>query len=182
MAYWLMKSEPSVYSIDDLQRDGCTSWTGVRNYQVRNMFRDEFRVGDLAFFYHSSCAQPGIVGLMNVSAPASPDPEQFDRRSEYFEARASRDKPVWLAVDVCFKQKFAAVLTLDELRRHVQLAELALLRRGNRLSVMPVTPAQWRFVLGPGKAAVKILTGVEADAVTRDFSGDSRQESVCGPC
>jgi predicted RNA-binding protein with PUA-like domain len=147
MACWLMKSEPSVYSIDDLQRDGRTNWTGVRNYQVRNMFRDEFRAGDLAFFYHSSCAQPGIVGLMSVAAPASPDPGQFDRRSEYFDARASRDQPVWLSVEVRFKQKFAAALTLDELRRHARLADLALLRRGNRLSVMPVTPDQWRFLL-----------------------------------
>ncbi len=151
MAYWLMKSEPSVYSIEDLERDGHTDWTCVRNYQVRNMFRDEFQSGDLAFFYHSSCTQPGIVGLMSVAGPASPDPEQFDARSEYFDARASRDKPVWLSVEVCFKQKFAAVLALDELRRHAGLADLALLRRGNRLSVIPVTPAQWRCMLGLAK-------------------------------
>lgn len=151
MAYWLMKSEPSTYSIDDLQRDGHTDWTGVRNYQVRNMFRDEFRANDLAFFYHSSCAQPGIVGLMSVAGPASPDPEQFDTRSEYFDARTSRDKPVWLSVEVRFKQKFAAVLTLDELRRHAGLADLVLLRRGNRLSVIPVTPAEWRLMLGLAK-------------------------------
>ncbi len=148
MAYWLMKSEPSVYSIDDLERDGSTDWTGVRNYQVRNMFRDEFRTGDLAFFYHSSCAQPGIVGLMSVSGLASPDAGQFDPRSDAFDVRAQRDKPVWLSVEMRFKQKFAAALTLDELRRHAELADLALLRRGNRLSVMPVTPAEWRFMLG----------------------------------
>ena len=148
MAYWLMKSEPSVYSIDDLQRDGKTDWTGVRNYQVRNMFRDGFCTGDLAFFYHSSCAQPGITGLMSVSALASPDPEQFDPRSEHFDIRARRDKPVWLSVELCFKQKFAAVLALDELRQHAELADLALLRRGNRLSVMPVTAAEWRYILG----------------------------------
>lgn len=151
MAYWLMKSEPSEYSIDDLQRDGTTDWTGVRNYQVRNMFRDDFRKGDLAFFYHSSCAQPGIVGQMSVSAAASPDPGQFDPQSEYFEVRAKRDNPVWLSVQVCFKQKFAAVLTLEELRRYPELADLALLRRGNRLSVMPVAPAEWRFMLGLAK-------------------------------
>ncbi|MCL4779608.1 MAG: EVE domain-containing protein [Gammaproteobacteria bacterium] len=147
MAYWLMKSEPSVYGIDDLARDGSTDWTGVRNYQVRNMFRDDFSPGDQAFFYHSSCAQPGIVGLMTVAEAASPDPEQFDARSEYFDARAKRDKPVWLAPKMSFKQKFAGVLTLDELRRHAELADLAVLRRGNRLSVMPVTPAEWRFML-----------------------------------
>ena len=148
MAYWLMKSEPSAYSIDDLERDGTTDWTGVRNYQVRNMFRDDFRKGDLAFFYHSSCARPGIVGLMSVTGPASPDPGQFDPRSEYFDVRAQRDKPVWLSVAVSFKQKFAAVLALDELRCYPDLADLALLRRGNRLSVMPVSPAEWRFMLG----------------------------------
>jgi len=148
MAYWLMKSEPSAYSIDDLERDGTTDWTGVRNYQVRNMFRDDFRKGDLAFFYHSSCAQPGIVGLMSVTDPASPDPGQFDPRSAYFDVRAQRDKPVWLSVGVSFKQKFAEVLALDELRRYPDLADLALLRRGNRLSVMPVSPAEWRFMLG----------------------------------
>jgi predicted RNA-binding protein with PUA-like domain len=147
MAYWLMKSEPSTYSIDDLQRDGSTDWTGVRNYQVRNMFRDDFRKGDLAFFYHSSCAQPGIVGLMSVSGTASPDAEQFDPGSDYFDARAQRDQPVWLSVEVSFKQKFSAVLALDELRRYPDLADLALLRRGNRLSVMPVSSAEWRFML-----------------------------------
>ena len=147
MAYWLMKSEPSVYSIDDLERDGSTDWTGVRNYQVRNMFRDEFRTGDLAFFYHSSCAQPGIVGVMTVSGLAHPDAGQFDPRSDDFDVRAKRDKPVWLSVEMRFKQKFSAALTLDELRRHAALADLALLRRGNRLSVMPVTPAEWRFML-----------------------------------
>jgi predicted RNA-binding protein with PUA-like domain len=147
MAYWLMKSEPSVYSIDDLQQDGSTDWTGVRNYQVRNMFRDDFRPGDLAFFYHSSCAQPGIAGLMTVSKSASPDPEQFDPRSAYFDARAKRDNPPWLSVQMSFRQKFAGILALDELRRHAELADLALLRRGNRLSVMPVTPAEWRFML-----------------------------------
>lgn len=147
MAYWLMKSEPSVYSIDDLERDGSTNWTGVRNYQVRNMFRDDFRPGDEAFFYHSSCAQPGIAGLMKVSKAASPDPEQFDPRSAYFDARARRDNPAWLAVQMSFKRKFAQVLALDELRRHAELEGLALLRRGNRLSVMPVTPAEWRCML-----------------------------------
>jgi predicted RNA-binding protein with PUA-like domain len=147
MAFWLMKSEPSVYSIEDLERDGSTDWTGVRNYQVRNMFRDDFRPGDLAFFYHSSCARPGIAGLMTVSKPASPDPEQFDPCSAYFDARARRDKPVWLAVRMGFKQKFAGILALDELRRHAELADLLLLRRGNRLSVMPVTAAESRFML-----------------------------------
>ena len=147
MAYWLMKSEPAVYSIDDLERDGSTDWTGVRNYQVRNMFRDDFRPGDQAFFYHSSCAQPGIAGLMTVLAPASPDPGQFDPRSEYVDPRARRDQPPWLSVRMGFVQKFAGILALDELRRHAELAELALLRRGNRLSVMPVSAAQWRCML-----------------------------------
>ena len=147
MAFWLMKSEPSVYGIDDLQRDGQTSWGGVRNYQVRNMLRDDFAVGDEAFFYHSSCVEPGIVGTMVVTSNAFPDPAQFDRKSEYFDARSSRESPTWLAVDVRHKRRFASPILLETLRGRGELAELLILRRGNRLSVIPVTPAEWRCVL-----------------------------------
>ena len=146
MAFWLMKSEPSVYGIDDLQRDGQTSWGGVRNYQVRNMFRDEFAVGDEAFFYHSSCAEPGIVGTMTIARNAYPDPAQFDRKSPYFDARSSRESPTWLAVDVRFKRRFPHPVTLEALRGHPELADLPILRRGNRLSVTPVSPAEWRCI------------------------------------
>lgn len=146
MAYWLMKSEPSVYGIDDLKRDRQTSWGGVRNYQVRNMFRDGFRKGDPALFYHSSCDVPGIAGLMSVVGPAYPDPDQFDPKSAYHDPKSRRDDPTWLTVDVRFRKKLKRPIPLDELRRHRQLADMALLRKGNRLSVMPLTQAQWEFI------------------------------------
>ena len=153
MKYWLMKSEPSVYGIADLERDGRTSWGGVRNYQVRNMFRDEFAKGDLAFFYHSSCEEPGIVGAMTVAGPAYPDPTQFERKSEYFDPKSRQEAPTWLALDVRFKRKFPHPLSLEALRQHPELAGMQVLRRGNRLSVTPVTTAEARVILslaGPG--------------------------------
>lgn len=155
MNYWLMKSEPSVYGIDDLRRDRRTSWGGVRNYQVRNMFRDQFARGDIAFFYHSSCSEPGIVGTMEVIGPAYPDPTQFDPESEYFDPKSRLDAPAWLAVDVRFRQRLARPLFLDELRLYPGLADMLVLRRGNRLSVTPVTTAEARFLLKlrPGKGA-----------------------------
>ncbi|MEO7387305.1 MAG: EVE domain-containing protein [Gammaproteobacteria bacterium] len=139
MKYWLMKSEPSVYGIDDLQRDQRTSWGGVRNYQVRNMFRDDFAKGDVAFFYHSSCDEPGIAGTVEVLGSAYPDPTQFDAQSEYHDARSRAEDPAWLAVDVRFQRKFRRVLTLGMLREHPELSGMMILRRGNRLSVTPVT-------------------------------------------
>lgn len=150
MNYWLMKSEPSVYGIDDLCRDRSTSWGGVRNYQVRNMFRDDFARGDLAFLYHSSCANPGIVGVATVSRTAYPDPAQFDRKSEYFDPKSRREEPTWLAVDVRFKSRFRQVLSLEELRAHAELAGLLILRRGNRLSVTPVTADEAAAILTMG--------------------------------
>lgn len=143
-----MKSEPSVYGIDDLERDGSTSWTGVRNYQVRNMFRDEFGAGDLAFFHHSSCAQPGIVGTMTIAGDAYADPTQFDRKSEYFDGKSRREAPTWLTVDVRFQRRSPAVLALDDLRRVASLADMVVLRRGNRLSVVPVSAREARIILG----------------------------------
>jgi len=147
MKYWLMKSEPSVYGIDDLRRDGQTSWGGVRNYQVRNMFRDDFTRGDLAFFYHSSCAQPGIVGTMTVAGSAYPDPEHFVRDSEYFEARSRRDAPTWLAVDMRFQRKFKRPVDLESIRSCAALAGMLILRRGNRLSVTPLTTTEAKTIL-----------------------------------
>jgi len=147
MKYWLMKSEPSVYGIDVLQKDKVTSWGGVRNYQVRNMFRDHFAKGDLAFFYHSSCDEPGIVGTMTVAGPAYPDPAQFDQGSAYFDLRSPRQNPTWLAVDVRFKHRFARPLSLEALRQHPELAGLQILRRGNRLSVTPLMESEAEFVL-----------------------------------
>jgi len=147
MAYWLMKSEPSVYGIDDLARDRRTTWDGVRNYQVRNMMRDQMRPGDEAFFYHSSCAEPGIVGIMAIVAPARPDATQFEAASGYCDPKSSPAAPRWLTVEVEFRRRLARVIGLDELRGVKSLAGLPVLRRGNRLSVTPVQPAEWRAIL-----------------------------------
>ncbi len=143
-----MKSEPSVYGIADLERERRTSWGGVRNYQVRNMFRDQFARGDLAFFYHSSCEEPGVVGTMEVAGAAYPDPTQFDPESEYFDPRSRPEDPPWLAVDVRFKARFGRPVGLELLRAEPALAGLLILRRGNRLSVTPVEPAEARAIQG----------------------------------
>lgn len=142
-----MKSEPSVYGIEDLKRDRVTSWGGTRNYQVRNLLRDEFRKGDQAFFYHSSCDEPGIVGLMRVRKPAYPDPTQFDPQSEYYDPKSRPEAPTWLAVDMVFQRKLRRPVDLQTLRAHPELADMLLLRRGNRLSVMPVSAAEWEYIM-----------------------------------
>ena len=147
MRYWLMKSEPATYSIDDLKRDKSEHWDGIRNYQVRNMMRDEMKRGDQAFFYHSSCKQPGIVGLMTISHGAYPDPTAWDQSSRYYDPKSSKDNPRWLMVDVAFKHKFSRIITLSELKQHYELAEMPLLRRGNRLSITPITAKEWKFIL-----------------------------------
>jgi predicted RNA-binding protein with PUA-like domain len=151
MNYWLMKSEPSVFSIEDLEQapGGTTRWDGVRNYQVRNMMRDEMQVGDLAFFYHSSCPEPGIAGLVELRSRGFPDPSAWDRGSEYFDAKSTEKKPLWYTVDVRLKRRFDHVIGLAQLRGHEAdaLAGLALLRKGNRLSITKVDPAHWRFIL-----------------------------------
>jgi predicted RNA-binding protein with PUA-like domain len=152
LKYWLMKSEPSVYGIEDLQRDKRTSWGGVRNYQVRNMFRDDFAKGDLAFFYHSSCAEPGIVGTMKIVGKAYPDPTQFDPESGYFDPRSQPESPAWLAVDVQFQQRYPRPVSLEVLRLHPALEGMLILRRGNRLSVTPVTEAEAQVI---GSLAVR---------------------------
>ena len=146
MAYWLMKSEPDEVSIDDLAARGSVPWIGVRNYQARNFMRDAMKVGDQAFFYHSSCAVPGIAGLCEVSAPAHADATQFDPASPYFDPKATPDKPRWLCVDVKFVRK-TRLLTLGELRAHPGLRDMQILQRGNRLSITPVTAAEWNLIL-----------------------------------
>jgi len=148
VAHWLMKSEPDVYGIEDLKRDRRECWDGVRNYQVRNMMRDDMRKGDLAFFYHSNCAEPGIVGVMRIVREAYPDHTQFDPQSKYYDPKSDPDEPRWLMVDVAYKRKLKRTITLAELKAHPELGELPLVRRGNRLSVMPVTDADWAFILG----------------------------------
>jgi len=144
--YWLFKSEPSAYSIDDLMRDQVTAWTGVRNYQARNFMRDEMQPGDRGFFYHSSCEEPGIVGIVEVGKGAYPDPTQFDRKSRYYDPGAARGEPRWFNVEVKFVNK-TRVMGLGELRGHRALKNLQVLRRGNRLSITPVTAIEWECIL-----------------------------------
>ena len=147
MAYWLMKSEPDAYSIDDLKRDKVEPWDGIRNYQVRNMFRDKMRVGDSAFFYHSSCKVPAIVGIMTIASEAYPDPTQFDPEEKYFDPKSDPDNPRWLLVDVKYKRKLKRPIPLAELRDAKGLDGFRLLKKGNRLSVFPVDKRHWDAVL-----------------------------------
>jgi predicted RNA-binding protein with PUA-like domain len=151
MRHWLMKSEPDVFGIDDLARapKRTTAWEGVRNYQARNMLRDDVRKGDLAFFYHSSCEVPGIAGIVQVVREAYPDPTQFDRASEYYDPASTREAPRWVCVDVRFERRIEPVITLPELREHASgpLREMVILKRGNRLSVTPVSAAEWRCIV-----------------------------------
>lgn len=138
MNYWLLKSEPRDYSITDLQREGQTLWEGVRNYQARN-FLGQMAVGDLGFFYHSNTKPPGIVGLMRVAASHLIDPSQFDSGSPYYDPKARRDSPRWQTVAVEFVEAFPRIIALDSLKRNFSPEELSVVRRGNRLSVMPVS-------------------------------------------
>lgn len=147
MRYWLMKSEPSAYSIDDLARDKTTEWSGVRNYQARNYMRDEMRVGDGVLFYHSSCAEPGVAGLAEVASAPYPDASQFDRKSDYFDPKSKKDAPRWFNVDVKALRK-TRLMPLTEIRTHKPLAGMVLLRPGNRLSITPVTATEWNYIVG----------------------------------
>ncbi len=147
MNHWLMKSEPDAFSIDDLKRKKREAWDGVRNYQARNFMRDGMRPGDKVFFYHSNCAVPGIVGVAEVATDAYPDPSQFDPKSRYFDPGSSRDNPRWMLVDVKFAKKLKRTISLDELKNDPALADMPLLRKGNRLSVMPVDAAHWKHIL-----------------------------------
>lgn len=150
MRYWLMKSEPDVFGIDHLARAPrqTSGWDGVRNYQARNMLRDEFKAGDRALFHHSSCEVPGIVGTMEIVRGGHPDPSQFDRKSKYYDPGSDPADPRWFQVEVRLVKKFARPVTLEMLREHAggPLADLVVLRRGNRLSVMPVTADEWKFI------------------------------------
>ena len=148
MNYWLMKSEPDELSIDDLVRlpRKTTPWFGVRNYQARNYMRDGMAIGDLAIFYHSSCPEPGIAGIVEISKKAYADASQFDAKSPYFDPKATREDPRWLNVDVTFREK-TRLISLDELRSVPALAGMIVLKRGNRLSITPVTSAEWKAIL-----------------------------------
>jgi predicted RNA-binding protein with PUA-like domain len=147
MRYWLMKSEPGDCSIDDLAAmpEQTVAWYGVRNYQARNLMRDQMSVGDPVFFYHSSCAQPGIAGVAKVASAAYPDETQFDPASGYFDPKSRREEPCWVNVDVRLVEK-TRLVPLTELREQPELANMRVLARGNRLSITPVDPAEWAFI------------------------------------
>ncbi|HEY8519765.1 MAG TPA: EVE domain-containing protein [Gammaproteobacteria bacterium] len=152
MSYWLMKSEPGTFSVDDLARSPGkrTHWDGVRNFQARNFMRDRMRRGDRAFFYHSSCPEPGIYGIVEIVREAYPDPTQFDPRDDHYDPASSPDAPRWYMVDVKLVRKVDPPILLADLRRHEKgaLADMLLLKRGNRLSITPVTEDEWNFILG----------------------------------
>ncbi|MCO8591300.1 EVE domain-containing protein [Burkholderia multivorans] len=147
MQFWLMKSEPDEASIDDLAHapQRTLPWTGVRNYQARNFMRDAMKIGDGVLFYHSSCPEPGIAGLAEVASTPYPDPTQFDPKSPYYDPKSSPESPRWLLVDVRFVKK-TPLVSLAALREHDELADMRVLARGNRLSITPVTRAEWKFI------------------------------------
>ena len=151
MNYWLLKTEPSVFSIDDLQTAPrkTTGWEGVRNYQARNMFRVDTRKGDLAFLYHSSCPEPGVAGIVEIVRAGYPDPSAWNPRSTYYDAKSPENKPLWYTVDVKLVRRMKHFIPLASLREHESgtLDGLLLLRKGNRLSVTPVDAAHWKFIL-----------------------------------
>ena len=147
MRYWLIKSEPDEVSIDDVLAAPAhtVAWFGVRNYQARNFLRDEMRPGDQAFFYHSSCAEPGIAGIVDIVSAAYPDATQFDSTSAYYDAKATQQQPRWISVDVKAVRK-TALLSLKQMRTMPELSDMRLLAKGSRLSVMPVEAAEWKFI------------------------------------
>lgn len=153
--YWLMKSEPDVFSIDDLARDGVTPWEGVRSYQARNLLRDELRVGDGVLFYHSSTQPPGVAGIAEVVHESYPDRTAFDARSQYFDPKSTNDDPRWFVVDVRFVERFPAVVPLAVLHTTPGLEDMVVTRKGMRLSVQPVTEEEWRIVVALGRATTE---------------------------
>lgn len=150
MNYWLMKSEPNAFSIDDLKSGPhqIEPWDGVRNYQARNFMRDEMRIGDQVFFYHSNCKVPGIVGIMEVARESYPDPTAFDPNNKYFDLKSDPQKPRWFLVDVRYVRHTRRLIPLPELKEHEALENMTVLRKGNRLSITPVTAGQWDYILG----------------------------------
>lgn len=154
MKYWLLKSEPDVFSFDDLRKLGKKTepWSGVRNYQVRNMMRDEMKEGDLGLFYHSSCPVPGVAGVLRIASAAKADPTQFDAKSEYYDKGSKQEDPRWLLVDVAFEKDFKEFVTLEALREEPRLADMITLRKGNRLSITAVTKKEFDIVCKMGGA------------------------------
>ncbi len=154
MNHWLFKSEPDVFSFADLKSKsgGAEPWTGVRNYQARNYMRDSMKVGDPGLFYHSSCAEPGVAGILRIVSEPYPDPTQFQPSSEYFDPKATPEKPIWILVDVAWEKDLKHPVGLDRLRAAPELSEMVTLRRGNRLSITPVTAAEFKAVLRLSKS------------------------------
>ena len=150
--YWLMKSEPDTFSIDDLKKRGTEPWTGVRNYQARNFMRDQMQVGDLAFLYHSSCPEPGIYGIMDIATPAYPDPTQFDRRSDYFDQASTKEQPRWHMVDVKYRRHLKRPILLSTLRENESQLQGLKLFSAVRLSVQPVSAEHWERILALERA------------------------------
>ncbi len=155
MNYWLMKTEPTTFGIDDLinMPRQTEHWDGIRNYQARNMIRDQMRMGDLAFFYHSNCKEPGIVGTMEIVKEAYPDFTAFDPESDYFDPKSSPDNPRWFMPDVTFKEKFKDNISLAQLKQNPSLEEMLVLRKGSRLSITPVTEQQWQSIMGMSRSS-----------------------------
>jgi predicted RNA-binding protein with PUA-like domain len=151
MAYWLMKSEPDAFGLDDLaaRPNQTEPWDGVRNYQARNIMRDQMRLGDQVLFYHSNCKVPGVVGIAEVAQEGYPDHTAFDPEAKYYDPKSDPDNPRWYMVDLRYVRHLKHTIALTELKEYADgpLADFALVRRGNRLSVMPVTPEQWEFIL-----------------------------------
>jgi predicted RNA-binding protein with PUA-like domain len=149
MNYWLMKSEPDTYSIDDLKAEPKKTdhWDGIRNYQARNFMRDEMKKGDAVFFYHSNCDEPGIVGIAEVAKEAYPDHTAFDPKQKYFDAKSDPENPRWLMVDIRYKRKFKSTVSLKQLKANPALADMRVVQKGMRLSIMPVTQYEWDTVL-----------------------------------
>lgn len=147
MQYWLMKSEPDAFGIDDLEKVGIEPWDGVRNYQARNMMRDQMQVGDGILFYHSNCEVPGIVGIAEVATSGYPDDTAFNPEAKYFDPKSDPENPRWYRVDVKFIRKLKRTISLAELKEETALAEMPLVRKGNRLSVMPVSSQEWNHIL-----------------------------------
>lgn len=148
MPHWLMKSEPDVYGIEHLRSDHLEIWDGVRNYRARNYMRDEMEVGDLAFFYHSNAKPPGVAGVMRIHRTGVADPTQFDPESKYFDPKSDPDDPRWICVEVEFVEAFDELVTLADLKDEPSLADMAVVQRGQRLSVQPVTDEEWGIVMG----------------------------------
>ena len=142
-----MKNEPEDYGIDDLKKDKTEHWDGIRNYQVRNMIRDDMSIGDIAFFYHSNCEIPGIYGLMTINSKAYPDHTAFDKKAKYYDVKSDKNKPTWLMVDVKYKRKLSNAITLKELKSKKKLSEMRVVQKGNRLSITEVTEKDWEYIL-----------------------------------